>query len=337
MLVVSTRRGQVTAQDRVPLDITSPAGLLSMLRRRGIDTVICGGIRQETRETLTSDDVTVIDNVACSAEQAVVAIAEHRLRSGYGFHPDSEPSASVPGDDGTAGSSEEATGRNRPDCLGCEDRVCLEGRICEFASPDGAPAHLEETRRILEAATDISSEEERQLCRLAELVYFCMEMRYRRIGIAFCEDLREPAQILAGVLDRSFETVSACCRIGGPPSQDGSPGAGAEGAAGLPAVTCNPMAQAAALNRAETDLNVIVGLCMGADCIFARESRAPVTTLFVKDRSLANNPIGAVYSEYYLRESVSTARPWPPPRQNAEGPTAQPFFADNDPVSEEGR
>jgi uncharacterized metal-binding protein len=33
-----------------------------------------------------------------------------------------------------------------------------------------------------------------------------------------------------------------------------------------------------------------------------------VTTLFVKDRSLANNPIAALYSEYYLRESLARAR-----------------------------
>jgi uncharacterized metal-binding protein len=38
------------------------------------------------------------------------------------------------------------------------------------------------------------------------------------------------------------------------------------------------------------------------DCLFAGESRAPVTTIFVKDKSLANNPIGAVYSHYYLKD-----------------------------------
>jgi uncharacterized metal-binding protein len=54
----------------------------------------------------------------------------------------------------------------------------------------------------------------------------------------------------------------------------------------------------------DTDLNVLVGACMGADCIFSRFSDAPVTTLFVKDRSLANNPIGAVYSDYYLKEAA---------------------------------
>jgi uncharacterized metal-binding protein len=52
----------------------------------------------------------------------------------------------------------------------------------------------------------------------------------------------------------------------------------------------------------KTDFNIIVGLCLGADSIFTKESKAPVTTLFVKDKSLANNPIGALYSDYYLRE-----------------------------------
>ena len=32
------------------------------------------------------------------------------------------------------------------------------------------------------------------------------------------------------------------------------------------------------------------------------KAEAPVTTIFVKDKSLANNPIGAVYSHYYLTD-----------------------------------
>jgi uncharacterized metal-binding protein len=67
---------------------------------------------------------------------------------------------------------------------------------------------------------------------------------------------------------------------------------------------CNPQGQAAALNHIGTDINVLVGTCMGADCVFSAASEAPVTTLFVKDKSLANNPIGAVYSDYYLNEAA---------------------------------
>ena len=62
---------------------------------------------------------------------------------------------------------------------------------------------------------------------------------------------------------------------------------------------CNPMAQSLLLNRAGTQLNIILGLCIGHDIIFTQNSKAPVTTLVVKDRVLAHNPVGALYSRYW--------------------------------------
>nr|WP_279383610.1 hypothetical protein [Methanobacterium formicicum] len=38
---------------------------------------------------------------------------------------------------------------------------------------------------------------------------------------------------------------------------------------------------------------------MGHDILFTQNSQAPVTTLVVKDRVLAHNPLGAIYSRYY--------------------------------------
>jgi uncharacterized metal-binding protein len=87
------------------------------------------------------------------------------------------------------------------------------------------------------------------------------------------------------VLRRFFEVVPVGCRLGG----------GATAA-------CDPSRVAAYLNSHKTELNVLVGFCVGADSIFTRGSAAPVTTVFVKDKSLANNPIGAVYSHYYLTD-----------------------------------
>jgi uncharacterized metal-binding protein len=163
-------------------------------------------------------------------------------------------------------------------------------------------------RETLETATDIAYEEDRTLCRLSELIYFCLGMKYRRIGIAFCVDLLEATEILTGVLRRFFEVVPVCCKLGGARISDPmmNRGAGSDSAE-HGHVACNPLAQAELLNRMETDLNVIVGLCMGADCVFTKASLAPVTTLFVKDRSLANNPIGALYSEYYLTEAIRSS------------------------------
>ena len=61
---------------------------------------------------------------------------------------------------------------------------------------------------------------------------------------------------------------------------------------------CNPAEQAQLLNEAETQLNVICGLCVGHDAIFAKLSDAPVTTLIAKDRVLAHNPAAAIYCQY---------------------------------------
>jgi len=58
---------------------------------------------------------------------------------------------------------------------------------------------------------------------------------------------------------------------------------------------CNPITQAEFLNKEKTDLNIVIGLCVGHDSLFMKYSEAPVTVLAVKDRVLAHNPLGAVY------------------------------------------
>jgi uncharacterized metal-binding protein len=58
--------------------------------------------------------------------------------------------------------------------------------------------------------------------------------------------------------------------------------------------------QAEMLNRAGTELNLIVGLCIGHDILFTQHSDAPVSTLVVKDRMSGHNPIAPLYSAYFL-------------------------------------
>jgi len=198
----------------------------------------------------------------------------------------------------------------RFDCLSCTDRVCLRGEACYPTAASSLDELSNADQTMLEVARDISCEEDRQLCRVAELVYFCLGMKYDRIGIAYCIDLMEPAGVLAGLLRRFFDVFPVCCKVGGirvadPLAGEDEHGSGASGSC----VACNPKGQAEILNSLNTDINIIVGLCMGIDCLFAQASRAPVSTLFVKDKSLVNNPIGAIYSDYYLNEVTRTTAP----------------------------
>ena len=66
---------------------------------------------------------------------------------------------------------------------------------------------------------------------------------------------------------------------------------------------CNPIMQAKLLNREKTDLNIVIGLCVGHDSLFYKYSDALCTTLVTKDRVLAHNPVGALYQagSYYSR------------------------------------
>ena len=66
---------------------------------------------------------------------------------------------------------------------------------------------------------------------------------------------------------------------------------------------CNPIMQAELLNDAETDFNILVGLCVGHDSLFFKYSDAMTTVLVAKDRVLGHNPAAALYttSTYYAR------------------------------------
>jgi uncharacterized metal-binding protein len=320
VLFVSKKNNRTTPPRRVPVNNLNLPDLCDLLLQNRVDILICGGITNESKEFLTSRNLAVIENVASTTDKIIQGLKSDQLKAGFGLSYASAPedTAAV-----TNGAKNEATeslppqndNATEPDnelnCTNCSDKTCLSGKPCllsEKFNGFGAVPNRE-LMHMLDAAADISSERERTLCRLSELIYFCLEMKYERLGIAYCVDLEEPAEILARVLRRFFTVHTVCCKIGGKvqpnPMQSGS----------IPKnkytkknIACNPWGQARALNKIGTDFNIMVGLCMGADCVFAQGSQAPATALFVKDRSLANNPIGAVYSEYYLKEAVRTNR-----------------------------
>jgi uncharacterized metal-binding protein len=83
---------------------------------------------------------------------------------------------------------------------------------------------------------------------------------------------------------------------------------------------CNPIAQAELLNRAGSELNIVLGLCVGHDSLFFRYSKGLATTLVAKDRVLAHNPVGALnLADTYCQRVWGPDRPAKLPAQPAEG------------------
>lgn len=303
LMLVTLRRGQIDRSRIVPPEGQSWQEFRSQISALGVDTLVCGGISRDDKEGLLARGITVIENVACTSEEVMAAMAAGCLRPGFGFDSNGA-SADGGGNFLPAKSPSQPPLHERPDidCLACRNPICLLGHKCRPLTGRVQGSEKPDTKTMLESAQDITLEGERTLCRLSEVIYFGLEMNYRKIGVAYCVDLNEPARILVGVLRRFFEVFPVCCKIGGLSVPD--PGLSAGGVGGS-TIACNPLGQAEMLNSLAPDLNVVVGLCVGVDSVFVRASRAPVTTLFVKDKSLANNPIGALYSDYYLKEAAT--------------------------------
>jgi len=140
--------------------------------------------------------------------------------------------------------------------------------------------------------------------RVEDTIAFAKLMGYKKIGMATCIGLLDETNRLAAILNaQGFKPVSVCCKSG---SIDKLELGLAEEEKVRPNTfepACNPVAQARLLNRAETDLNIIVGLCVGHDILFTKYSDAPVTTLVVKDRVAGHNPVSVLYGQnfYYKR------------------------------------
>jgi uncharacterized metal-binding protein len=308
VLVVSVKGRRIRNESVVPLNGNTWADLAETLSDQEVEVLVCGGISPTTRDSILSRDVEVVENVAGTRTEVLEALRRGGIRPGFGLGPSRRRAARA--DEGQEDPDpSRLEGRREADrtipldCLECRDRRCLQGEACPYLGPLPRSASDPETLKILESAWDVALEEERALCRIAELVYFALEMGYQRIGLAFCEDLREPADILTGVLRRFFQVHAVGCKLRSEPYVDPAGGSGdPHGSPSVGGVPCDPRGVAAILNARNTELNVVVGFCVGADCIFHRNSHAPVTTIFLKDKSLANNPIGAVYSHYYLED-----------------------------------
>lgn len=123
--------------------------------------------------------------------------------------------------------------------------------------------------------------------RVDEIMAFSRVAGYKKIGIAHCVSVTREAKQLERILENSFATKRVDCKVGRITKEDlvGS-GWG---------TACNPIMQATILNDAETDLNIVMGLCVGHDLLFDKHSNAPSTTLLVKDEKFNNCPNKGLY------------------------------------------
>jgi uncharacterized metal-binding protein len=140
--------------------------------------------------------------------------------------------------------------------------------------------------------------------RVEEIMNFARRISAQRLGIASCIGLIREARILQEILEvNGFEVDSVCCKVGSIDKEKVGLKDEEKIHPGQYESLCNPVGQAMLLNKAGTELNIVVGLCVGHDSLFFKHSEAPVTVLVAKDRVTGHNPVAALYTSqsYYKR------------------------------------
>ena len=189
------------------------------------------------------------------------------------------------------------------DCANCPTHACYtRGVNCTGADREAVKAaYTPEEKKIMEAAAYVEGTFYSNITRLEETAEFAKKMGYQRLGMAFCIGLNEEARYIAKYYrQQGFTFYSVCCKNCSVAKKD----------LGLKQVKpeleheamCNPKMQAQFLGEQGTELYISCGLCVGHDAIFNMNCTGPVTNLVVKDRLLAHNPLGAIYSRYWKRK-----------------------------------
>ncbi len=161
----------------------------------------------------------------------------------------------------------------------------------------------EENRLCATTAATVESDYYCQMTRLEEIIEFAKRLGAKKIGIATCVGLIKESGTLARILRKhGFEVFGVGCKCG----------TVRKVAIGIPEYCentgvniCNPILQAKLLNKEQTDLNIVVGLCVGHDSLFYKYSESLTTTLVAKDRVLGHNPCAALYqADFYYKKKL---------------------------------
>jgi uncharacterized metal-binding protein len=204
-------------------------------------------------------------------------------------------------------------------CAVCRVQACREEpgskpypSFCPMsqASPALAEARAEyggqETRELAQAAARTEAAGYCKETRVQEIMSFARRLNIRRLGIASCIGLIREAQLLQDILTANgYEVFSVCCKVGSIPKEEIGLADEEKIRPRQFEALCNPIGQAHLLNKARTELNVAVGLCVGHDSLFFRHSEAPVTVLVAKDRVTGHNPVAALYTSHSYYRKLS--------------------------------
>ncbi len=218
--------------------------------------------------------------------------------------------------------SEEKKEKAYRQCLTCADcrvkscmhkqedkypRFCLTAKVDKDLLAEAVALYDDEVNKNLAlTAAEIEGQFYGKYTRVQETVEFIKRYGAKKVGIATCVGLLNEAGIFCSILkNHGIQYYAVGCKIGAvekstigiPPENTLTKGEQYES-------MCNPIMQAKILNEQKTDLNILIGLCVGHDALFIRHAEAPTTVLIVKDRVTGHNPCVPLYTHNGLYSKI---------------------------------
>jgi uncharacterized metal-binding protein len=145
--------------------------------------------------------------------------------------------------------------------------------------------------------------------RVEEIMDFARRLGVRKLGIAHCVGLMQEAKAARDIFTAGgFEVYAVCCKAGSIAKEKIGLRDDEKVRPGQYEAMCSPVGQAALLHKAGTELNVVIGLCVGHDSLFFMHSKAPATVLVAKDRVLGHNPVAALHTSHSYYRRLTAAK-----------------------------
>ena len=157
-------------------------------------------------------------------------------------------------------------------------------------------------KKITQASAQVEGRFYGQYTRVEEVMEFSQRIGARKVGIATCAGLINESRTFTKILRfNDFEVYGVACKVGVIDKK--AIGIDQEFIMKEGESICNPILQAKLLEKAGTELNVVVGLCIGHDSLFYKYSHTTTTTLVTKDRVLGHNPAACLHltGSYYKK------------------------------------
>lgn len=186
------------------------------------------------------------------------------------------------------------------DCTKCITKGCRIGEPCIDRKEEYVEQyHMQENREIARAASELVDDGRAgKLNRLEEIIDYARLRGYNKLGVAYCYGMEQEAALLKDTLARAgFRPEMISCTVDGATEHDVNPDKDNQ------SVSCNPIGQAVALNKAGVDFTILMGLCLGHDVLIQQQLNMDFTTWVVKDRKTGHRPLDGLPG-YRSREDL---------------------------------